>query len=82
MVMFLLGVAVGFIFKHMLKFAIALFALVVILLAVGYIAPQVLAELIAAFKPEASGVANDVGLLAPYEGIVLLAGFILGVWKG
>jgi len=81
----ILGFLVGLIAKSVLKIGLAVAAIVIILIAMGIIAPeQVLTPLISLFK-SGSGLASKVDQLAgylPYSSIAFIAGLVVGFFKG
>ncbi|MFP3219975.1 MAG: hypothetical protein RXR41_02340 [Candidatus Marsarchaeota archaeon] len=82
---FVIGLLVGLIVKKVLSLGLLLFALVLLLLAVGYIHPASTAALLSYLKyygPEALSAAQKVASLIPYSSIFFIIGFIIGVWKG
>ncbi|MGC8631697.1 MAG: hypothetical protein ACP5T2_04660 [Thermoprotei archaeon] len=80
-----LGLLIGVIVKKVISLGLLLLALVLLLMAVGYIHPSFTASLLTYMQyygPKAVADAQKIASLIPYSSIFFIIGFIIGVWKG
>ncbi|MCY0850393.1 hypothetical protein [Sulfuracidifex metallicus] len=84
-VTFVLGLLIGFLVKKLFAVGIILVAIVVLLMAIGYLSPATVEsflESIGTQVPKAISEAKSVSGYVPYDSIVFVIGFIIGLVKG
>ncbi len=84
-VTFVLGLLIGLLVKKLFGVGIILIAIVVILLAIGYLSPATVEhflETIGTQIPKAVSEAKSLSGYIPYDSIVFIIGFVLGLIKG
>ncbi|MDP7976089.1 MAG: hypothetical protein ACP5T5_02640 [Thermoprotei archaeon] len=82
---FVIGLLIGLLVKKIISVGLLLLALVLLLMAIGYIHPSFTATLINYFRyygPKALEEAQRISSLIPYSSVFFIIGFIIGVWKG
>ncbi len=84
-VTFILGLLIGFLVKKLFAVGIILVAIVVLLMAIGYISPVTVEhflETAGTQVPKAISEAKSFSGYVPYDSIVFIIGFIIGLVKG
>jgi hypothetical protein len=82
---FVLGLLIGIIVKRVISLGLLLLALILLLMALGYIHPSFTATLLKYLQyygPKALEEAERISSLIPYSSVFFILGFIIGVWKG
>lgn len=81
---FIVGLLVGFIVKRTVKLIFAILALIIILVATGYLSLtfQDLYEKAMSFLPTIVDLGGDLKNVLPYSSLTFLIGLALGLWKG
>jgi len=81
---FIIGLLVGFIVKRTVKLIFAVLALIIILVATGYVSItfQDLYEKAMRFLPTIIDLGGGLKNVLPYSSLTFLIGLALGLWKG
>ena len=81
---FIIGLLVGFVFKHTIKLMFAIAALVVLLVLTGFVSLtfQDVFDQAMKFLPKIIGTGNGLIDVLPYSSITFIIGLALGLWKG
>jgi len=81
---FIIGLLVGFIVKRTVKLIFAIVALVIILVATGYVsfAFKDLYDKAMEFLPTVVEMGGGLRNVLPYSSVTFLIGLALGLWKG
>ncbi|QXJ29513.1 hypothetical protein [Saccharolobus shibatae] len=82
---FLLGLLIGFLVKKIIQIGLILLAIVIILIAVGYITPQDVINFLhtlSARLPYVISSAENLKSIIPYTSLTFIIGFIIGIIKG
>ena len=81
----LLGFLVGYIVKHIIKIAVAIVAIIIILIAIGAINPHTVIpsiETLTSYLPQIKEYVSQILPYLPYNSLLFIIGFVIGLWKG
>ena len=84
-VSFVLGLLIGFLIRKVIAVGLILLAIVILLIAAGYLSPTQVEQLVQNLAVNATHYASTInGLRAyiPYNSIAFVIGFVIGLLKG
>ena len=84
-VSFLLGLLIGFLIRKVIAVGLILLAIVILLIAAGYLSPTQVEHLVQNLAVNAThyvSTINSVKAYIPYNSIAFVIGFIIGIVKG
>ena len=84
-VSFLLGLLIGFLIRKVIAVGLILLAIVVLLIAAGYLSPTQVEYLVQNLATNATkyvSTVNSVKVYIPYNSIAFVIGFVIGLLKG
>ena len=85
-VSFLLGLLIGYLVKNIIKIGIVLLAIVVLLILIGAISPHTVESFVESTAssaiPQAEHYVTEILTYIPYNSIIFIIGFIIGLVKG
>ncbi len=84
-VAFLLGLLIGVLVRKVIAVGLILLAIVLILLAVGYITPNQIVTFLHTVSSQLPSILSKAEALKgiiPYDSIVFIIGFVIGIIKG
>ena len=84
-VSFLLGLLIGFLIRKIIAVGLILLAIVVLLIAAGYLSPTQVEHLVQNLAANAThyvSAINSVKAYIPYNSIAFVIGFVIGLLKG
>jgi uncharacterized membrane protein (Fun14 family) len=82
---FVMGLLVGALVKRIVSVAVVLVALFIILVALGYMSPQQVAQILQQIgysAKDAVATAMNLRNAIPYSSLAFLIGLAIGLWKG
>jgi|ECHhosMinimDraft_1075155.scaffolds.fasta_scaffold00299_3 uncharacterized membrane protein (Fun14 family) len=82
---FILGLLIGILVRRIIGVALVLIAIVILLLALGYISPNTVESVLIQIGNSASQAlsrASSIKAIIPYSSITFIIGFIIGIIKG
>ncbi|WP_338601986.1 hypothetical protein V6M85_01255 [Sulfolobus tengchongensis] len=82
---FLLGLLIGLLIRKIIQIGLIVLAIVIILIAVGYISPQDVINFLHSLSAKLPYIlSNAEGLksIIPYSSLAFIIGFIIGIIKG
>ncbi|MDT7861786.1 MAG: hypothetical protein RRA45_06200 [Saccharolobus sp.] len=82
---FILGLLIGLLIRKVIQIGLILLAIVIILIAIGYISPQDVINFlhtVSSKLPYILSKAEELKLIIPYDSIAFIIGFIIGIIKG
>lgn len=84
-VSFLLGLLIGFLIRKVIAVGLILLAIVILLIAAGYLSPTQVEHLVQNLATNATNYVstiNSVRVYIPYNSIAFVIGFVIGLLKG
>ncbi|BCU70956.1 hypothetical protein [Stygiolobus caldivivus] len=85
-VTFLLGLLIGYLVKNIVKIGVVILAIIILLVVAGVISPHTILSFVQSTAstaiPEAEKYANEAITYIPYNSLIFIIGFVLGLIKG
>ncbi|MFP3226991.1 MAG: hypothetical protein RXQ80_08760 [Sulfolobaceae archaeon] len=81
----LLGLLVGYLVKNIIKIGLTILAIIIILIAIGVISPHTVIsgiETITSYTPQIEEYVSQILTYLPYNSLLFIIGFVIGLWKG
>jgi uncharacterized membrane protein (Fun14 family) len=82
---FIIGLLIGLLLRKIISVGLIILALVIVLLAVGYIRPEQVSaflQMAGMYAQEAMNRANQISAFIPYSSLTFIIGFVIGIIKG
>ena len=81
----LLGLLVGYLVKNIIKIGLTILAIIIILIAIGAISPHTVIsgiETVTNYTPQIEKYVSQILTYLPYNSLLFIIGFAIGLWKG
>ncbi|MDT7876546.1 MAG: hypothetical protein RXR59_04910 [Sulfolobus sp.] len=81
----LLGLLVGYLVKNIIKIGLTILAIIIILIAIGVISPHTVIsgiETVTGYTPQIEEYVSKILTYLPYNSLLFIIGFVIGLWKG
>jgi len=81
----LLGLLVGYLVKNIIKIGLTILAIIIILIAIGAISPHTVIsgiETVTSYTPQIEKYVSQILTYLPYNSLLFIIGFVIGLWKG
>ncbi|MFP3259382.1 MAG: hypothetical protein RXQ22_00500 [Sulfolobus sp.] len=81
----LLGLLVGYLVKNIIKIGLTILAIIIILIAIGVISPHTVIsgiETVTSYTPQIEEYVSRILTYLPYNSLLFIIGFVIGLWKG
>jgi uncharacterized membrane protein (Fun14 family) len=81
----LLGLLVGYLVKNIIKIGLTILAIIIILIAIGVISPHTVIsgiETVTSYTPQIEEYISQILTYLPYNSLLFIIGFVIGLWKG
>jgi uncharacterized membrane protein (Fun14 family) len=81
----LLGLLVGYLVKNIIKIGLTILAIIIILIAIGTISPHTVIsgiETVTSYTPQIEEYVSQILTYLPYNSLLFIIGFVIGLWKG
>ncbi|MFP3200756.1 hypothetical protein DDW09_00705 [Sulfolobus sp. SCGC AB-777_L09] len=81
----LLGLLVGYLVKNIIKIGLTILAIIIILIAIGVISPHTVIsgiETVTSYTPQIEEYVSQILTYLPYNSLLFIIGFVIGLWKG
>ncbi|BBD72975.1 hypothetical protein HS1genome_1364 [Sulfodiicoccus acidiphilus] len=82
---FIIGLLIGLLIRKIISVGVILLALVVLLLALGYIRPEQISaflQMAGEYAQQATTRAHEISGFIPYSSLSFVIGFVIGIVKG